>query len=168
MRCFFLRDGHIAGVEMLTGLSDKDAIAKAHSLFSERGTRFDGFEVWDRARVVVRHPKTDACASPPISKAIPGRLIRRADKVGSFQAGSPSLPESPSKRRVTAERRLPHDDEARSLQVLDDPLGGDLRHDFVGVMDALAALIAQGRNGRPRGHSGDSGARGLARWPPSR
>ena len=26
-------------------LSDKDAIAKAHSLFSERKTQFDGFEV---------------------------------------------------------------------------------------------------------------------------
>jgi hypothetical protein len=28
---------------------------------------------------------------------------------------------------MTAERRLPHDDEARSLQMLDDPLGGDPR-----------------------------------------
>jgi hypothetical protein len=56
MQCYFMRDGHIAGVEMLTGLSDQDAIAKAQMLFSERGHRFDGFEVWDRARVVVRHP----------------------------------------------------------------------------------------------------------------
>ena len=32
----FVRAGHIAGVEMLTGLSDEDAIVKAHLLFSER------------------------------------------------------------------------------------------------------------------------------------
>ena len=37
MRCFFVRAGRIVGVEMLTGLSDEDAIAKAHLLFSERG-----------------------------------------------------------------------------------------------------------------------------------
>ena len=29
MWCFFMRAGRVAGVEMLTGLSDKDAIAKA-------------------------------------------------------------------------------------------------------------------------------------------
>jgi hypothetical protein len=32
------------------------AIAKANMLFSERGHRFDGFEVWDRARVLMRRP----------------------------------------------------------------------------------------------------------------
>jgi hypothetical protein len=56
MRCFFLRNGHVAAVEMLSGLSDKAAIAKAHLLFSERGQHFDAFEVWERARVVLRHP----------------------------------------------------------------------------------------------------------------
>ena len=35
MRCYFLIDGHIAGIEMLTGLSDRDAISKARlALFS--------------------------------------------------------------------------------------------------------------------------------------
>jgi hypothetical protein len=46
MRCFFLRNGHVAAVEMLSGLSDEAAIAKAHLLFSERGQHFDAFEVW--------------------------------------------------------------------------------------------------------------------------
>jgi hypothetical protein len=36
MRCFFLCNGHIAGVEMLSGLSDQEAIAKAHTLSSKR------------------------------------------------------------------------------------------------------------------------------------
>ena len=37
MFCYFLRDGHIAGVEILPpGLSDVDAIARAHRLSSKR------------------------------------------------------------------------------------------------------------------------------------
>ena len=53
MRCYFLRDGHIAGVEMLPlGLSDKDAIAGAHALSSKRKGPFEGFEVWDDARMI--------------------------------------------------------------------------------------------------------------------
>jgi hypothetical protein len=61
MRCFFLRNGHIAGVEMLPGLSDQDAIAKAQTLFFlDRRGQFEGFEVWDRTRVVFRHPDPDS------------------------------------------------------------------------------------------------------------
>ena len=53
MRCYFLRAGRIAGVEILPlGLSDEDAIARAHTLSSKRKGPFDGFEVWDRARLV--------------------------------------------------------------------------------------------------------------------
>ncbi len=51
---------------------------------------------------------------------------------------------------MTAERRLSHDHEARSLQVLDDPLGGDLRHVLVGLMHTLFAAIAQGESDCPR------------------
>lgn len=65
MRCYFMREGHIASIEMLTGLSDKDAVAKAHMLFSDRGGRFDGFEVWDRARVIMRHPDPFAAERQP-------------------------------------------------------------------------------------------------------
>jgi hypothetical protein len=49
---------------MLAGLSDQDAIAEAHLLFSERKTKFDGFEVWDGARVVFRHPEPEPKAPP--------------------------------------------------------------------------------------------------------
>ncbi len=57
MRCFFLRASHIVGVEMLPGLSDQEAIAQAQKLFSlKRPGQFEGFEVWDRTRVVFRHP----------------------------------------------------------------------------------------------------------------
>jgi hypothetical protein len=37
MRCFFLRGGHIAGVEMLSGLSDQEAI-EAQKLFFSRAS----------------------------------------------------------------------------------------------------------------------------------
>jgi hypothetical protein len=55
MRCYFLNDGHIAGVEILPpGISDKDAIARAHVLSLKRKGPFDGFEVWHRNRMVFR------------------------------------------------------------------------------------------------------------------
>ena len=56
MRCYFLREGHIQAVEELTGLSDEDAVAKAHALYSERESIYEGFEIWDRTRMVIRHP----------------------------------------------------------------------------------------------------------------
>jgi hypothetical protein len=60
MRCYFMRDGHIEAVEEVPGLSDEEAIAKAHALFSERKHLFEGFEVWDRTRVLIRHPESTA------------------------------------------------------------------------------------------------------------
>jgi hypothetical protein len=64
--CFFLRAGHIAAVEMLPDLSDQEAIAKAHKLFFlDRRGQFEGFELWDRTRVVFRHPDPDAVEAKP-------------------------------------------------------------------------------------------------------
>lgn len=55
MRCYFLRGGHIAAVEVLADTSDAAAITQAKSLFEERAKEFESFEVWDRARFVYRH-----------------------------------------------------------------------------------------------------------------
>ena len=53
MWCYFLRHGHIAGVEVLPqGLSDEDAIVRAHILSSKRKGVFDGYELWDGTRMV--------------------------------------------------------------------------------------------------------------------
>jgi hypothetical protein len=68
MRCYFLRGGRIAGVEILpSDLSDEDAIARAHALASKRKGPFEGFEVWDRARFVFRHTWSDetVATDPP-------------------------------------------------------------------------------------------------------
>ena len=54
MQCYFMRAGHIEAVEELPGLSDEEAIAKAHALFSERTHLFEGFELWDRTCFLIR------------------------------------------------------------------------------------------------------------------
>jgi hypothetical protein len=55
VRCYFMRRGHIVDVEVLSGLSDEEAVAKANLLFSKHKSPIDGFEVWDSTRVVFRH-----------------------------------------------------------------------------------------------------------------
>ena len=57
MPCYFLRDGHVAGVEMLPfGLSDEGAIARTRTLCSKRKGPLNGLELWDHGRMVFRHP----------------------------------------------------------------------------------------------------------------
>jgi hypothetical protein len=66
MRCFFLKNGHVVGVEMLPGLSDQEAIAKSYELFFDAPRRrYDGFEVWQMSRFVMRHE--EASSLPPFS-----------------------------------------------------------------------------------------------------
>jgi hypothetical protein len=57
MQCYFLRDGHVTDVvEMLPlGLSDEDAIAKAHTLSAKRKGP-DSFQIWDDTRLVISSP----------------------------------------------------------------------------------------------------------------
>jgi len=49
-----------------------------------------------------------------------------------------------SKRRAAHRRRSLHDDEARSLEMLHEPLGDDARHDLAAVANLLSAAVAQG------------------------
>jgi hypothetical protein len=72
MRCYFLRDEHLAGVEMVpVGSSDEDAIARAHTLSSKRKGPFDSLEVWDRARFVHLHYAERPSPDPPTSPSLP-------------------------------------------------------------------------------------------------
>jgi hypothetical protein len=48
---------NIADVDKLVEFSDEEAIAKVHALFSERKDLFEGFELWDGARVLIGHPE---------------------------------------------------------------------------------------------------------------
>jgi hypothetical protein len=59
MRCYFMRNEHIVAVELLgEGISDATAVTSAKALFvgCQRERRYDGFEVWDRARRVYLWP----------------------------------------------------------------------------------------------------------------
>ena len=62
MRCFFMRDGHIAGVEELPGLSDAEAVERSRAMFAARraANEYDGFEVWQLSRMVFQHPPVEA------------------------------------------------------------------------------------------------------------
>jgi hypothetical protein len=64
MRCFFKRGGHIAAVEVLPGLNDAEAVEKSREMFEarKREAGYEGFEVWDRARMVIQHPPP----APPV------------------------------------------------------------------------------------------------------
>jgi hypothetical protein len=65
MRCYFIRDGHISAVAVLTATSDADAMKQAEALYEERAGHITGFELWDEARFVYRHPDGGAIAHVP-------------------------------------------------------------------------------------------------------
>jgi hypothetical protein len=55
MQCYFLRNGQLAGVEILPlGLSDEDAIIRAHGRSAKRKGPFTALEVWDGSRLAFR------------------------------------------------------------------------------------------------------------------
>ena len=62
VRCYFMKDGHIAAVEYLHRETDGSRIAEARELFELKGRPrgAEGFEVWDGPRFVYRYPETDA------------------------------------------------------------------------------------------------------------
>lgn len=60
MRCYFIRRDHIVRVAVVSETADADAIAMAQTLFDEQIRtssliEFDGFELWDGARMVCEH-----------------------------------------------------------------------------------------------------------------
>jgi len=84
MHCYFLRDGHLAGVEILPlGLSDEDAIVRAHTLSAKRKGPFDGVEVWDRARFVFKLSAKTLAADQP-RRVSPNELSFASRKITSL------------------------------------------------------------------------------------
>jgi len=64
MRCYFLRNGHIAAVEVVTASSNEDGVEQGQALFEECYDRFDGFEVWDEGRCIHRSPASPVGSQP--------------------------------------------------------------------------------------------------------
>jgi hypothetical protein len=85
MQCYFMRGGHIEAIEELPGLSDEEAIAKAHAMFSAQKHVYEGFEVWNRSRVLIRHPK------PSISNNVAVWPLHRGLPRPGASARKPSL-----------------------------------------------------------------------------
>ena len=57
MRCYFLRGGQIAAIELLDrSLGDDAAVRQAASAFFAHMGEFEGYEVWDQNRMVFRIP----------------------------------------------------------------------------------------------------------------
>jgi hypothetical protein len=67
MRCYFLRDNRIEGVEILpAGLSDEEAIARAQAASAKRHGTFDSLEVWEGRRSIFRGaPSTQTPSADP-------------------------------------------------------------------------------------------------------
>lgn len=71
MRCYFMRNGHIASVEILEDVTDDAAAIKiggAH-FARRRDEGFEGFEIWERERVVFRYPEDENRTDPTAGKA---------------------------------------------------------------------------------------------------
>ena len=62
MRCYLLRGGRIAAVELLDAKSDEEAVEQCRMIFEQRKSKFEGFEVWDYARKVAHDPPREADA----------------------------------------------------------------------------------------------------------
>jgi len=52
MRCYLVASGHFRAVEVITAESDAEAVERAFSIFRQQAGHFDGFELWDQARLV--------------------------------------------------------------------------------------------------------------------
>ncbi len=61
MRVYFMKAGHIAGVEFLHQSTDEGRISEAEKLFAAKGKTAgaEGFEVWDGPRFVYCYPPKD-------------------------------------------------------------------------------------------------------------
>ena len=65
MRCYLMRNGHIAAVEILKETDDAKCIIEAKTHFVADGHKYeaDGFEIWDAARFVYRFPEAAAAST---------------------------------------------------------------------------------------------------------
>ena len=70
---YFMRSGHIEGVEELPELPDAEAIEKCRQMFEERGSssQYDGFEFWQLSRKVIQHPPVEQRPVPEVKQREP-------------------------------------------------------------------------------------------------
>jgi hypothetical protein len=114
-----------------------------------RSTSSAGVRRWQSAQKMWWGAKLIA-APPPV--CIHDMAVHIGPRQGREESSALGLfpLESPSERRRANFRWSFHDDEARALQVLHKPLGDDLGHDPVGVVDALVTWKAERKGERVR------------------
>ncbi len=122
-----------------------------------RSTSSAGVRQWQSSQKTAWGAKVIAAPPPLVCHNMAAHIGPRRGREESSAPSSFPL-ESPSQRRPAYGRRSLHNDEAGALQVLHKPLGDDLRHDLVCVVDALAALESQ-RKGQRRREVGRVGGR---------
>jgi hypothetical protein len=87
------------------------------------------------------------------SVGLPGTIPKIASLIdrshASFGFISAALKSAPKRRGPNLRRPL-HYHEASAIEILNKPFADDLGHELVGVVDALAALKAQGERERVR------------------
>ncbi len=64
MRCYFMKNGHIASVQILDGCTEAEAAEKSRALFATVSDKFEGFEVWNGAKPLLRHDKKTGDSVP--------------------------------------------------------------------------------------------------------
>ena len=81
MRCYFMRGGHIAAIELLNAKSDEEAIQQCQALFEERKSKFEALRFGTkRAKsLTVRLVKTTHT-----------RVAREAAEVAAMSSPSPA------------------------------------------------------------------------------
>lgn len=88
MRCYFMRNGHIASVEVLEGVTDDAAAIKLGSASFLKRLRegFEGFEIWERDRIVFRYPEDENQTDPASQDGKTPARPAQSGKKGSTQA----------------------------------------------------------------------------------
>ena len=61
MRCYFIKDGHIAASRELPDLLDQDLLEQIKTAFEDERGSYDTFEVWEQTRMIYQR-------TPPIPK----------------------------------------------------------------------------------------------------
>jgi hypothetical protein len=85
-----MRNGHIASVEVLEGVTDDAAAIKLGSAAFLKRLRegFEGFEIWERDRIVFRYPEEENQADPTSQNAKSSSSNKGRSKKGSSEAGA--------------------------------------------------------------------------------
>jgi len=92
MRCYFVKDARIVAFKELPGLSCKEAVEIARTLFEESASSYDGVEVWSLTRSIYRLGKPGNLPVPrPPSPAI-GDIFGLFKRAGQAPLGLPPVP----------------------------------------------------------------------------